>query len=260
MRIGIFAIRDIKAGEALSYDYQFETREENIFKCFCESANCRGTMAPAKNKKAKFNQFIYRMQQKFCYISDENEETSNNVAVDKVKIPSDPNALLIADLSDSSVSLLCGECTDSKLKDADLSLSEDENKMHVPSLSSTVSTDVETASSSLGSTSTVFYGRVVGKLKDSESLLQGQLIASQSSVLKINESALNDMSAKDRRKLIEMGRIECNRRIEESLNLGKQFSRSYVSRNLPGDSIHEVVVVYIHSDSLLFISCTNCTD
>ena len=50
-RIGIFAIRDIAAGEPLSYDYQFDTQEENIFACRCGSSNCRGTMAPKKKEE-----------------------------------------------------------------------------------------------------------------------------------------------------------------------------------------------------------------
>lgn len=48
MRIGIFAIKDIKPGEPLSYDYQFDTMEAEHFKCYCGSENCRGTMAPRK--------------------------------------------------------------------------------------------------------------------------------------------------------------------------------------------------------------------
>ena len=40
--------RNIAAGEALSYDYQFDTNEEDIFKCYCQAYNCRGTMAPRK--------------------------------------------------------------------------------------------------------------------------------------------------------------------------------------------------------------------
>ena len=40
--------RTIAAGEALSYDYQFDTNEEDIFKCYCQAYNCRGTMAPRK--------------------------------------------------------------------------------------------------------------------------------------------------------------------------------------------------------------------
>jgi hypothetical protein len=47
-RIGIFALRDIPAGEPLSYDYQFDTQEQNIFQCHCGKPRCRGTMAPKK--------------------------------------------------------------------------------------------------------------------------------------------------------------------------------------------------------------------
>lgn len=65
MRIGIFAIRDIAKGEALSYDYQFDTREENVFNCHCESIKCRGTMAPAKSGTYKTNQMLFKMQQKY---------------------------------------------------------------------------------------------------------------------------------------------------------------------------------------------------
>jgi hypothetical protein len=48
MRIAICAIKDIAAEEPLSYDYQFETNEEDIFKCYCKTEKCRGTMAPKK--------------------------------------------------------------------------------------------------------------------------------------------------------------------------------------------------------------------
>jgi len=50
LRIGICAIRDIQPGEALSYDYQFETSEEDVFKCYCKTSACRGTMAPKKKQ------------------------------------------------------------------------------------------------------------------------------------------------------------------------------------------------------------------
>lgn len=49
-RIGIFALRDIAPGEALSYDYQFDTNEAETFKCYCGTDKCRGTMAPKKKK------------------------------------------------------------------------------------------------------------------------------------------------------------------------------------------------------------------
>lgn len=54
-RIGIFALRDIAPGEALSYDYQFDTKESETFKCYCGTAKCRGTMAPDKKKKIQFD-------------------------------------------------------------------------------------------------------------------------------------------------------------------------------------------------------------
>ncbi|KAF1330171.1 Histone-lysine n-methyltransferase, partial [Globisporangium splendens] len=47
-RIAITALKDIKAGEELSYDYQFHTKQAMEWKCHCKSKNCRGTMAPEK--------------------------------------------------------------------------------------------------------------------------------------------------------------------------------------------------------------------
>ena len=55
-RIGIFAIKDVLAGDFLSYDYRLETPEESIFGCECSSINCRGTLAYSHlvlNKKRK---------------------------------------------------------------------------------------------------------------------------------------------------------------------------------------------------------------
>jgi DNA-directed RNA polymerase subunit K/omega len=51
IRIGIVAIKAIKKGEALSYDYQFDTQQEDVFKCYCQANNCRGTMAPRSRKR-----------------------------------------------------------------------------------------------------------------------------------------------------------------------------------------------------------------
>jgi hypothetical protein len=52
-RIGIMATKDIAAGEPLSYDYQFDTQEENMFTCYCGKAKCRGTMAPKKKEEER---------------------------------------------------------------------------------------------------------------------------------------------------------------------------------------------------------------
>lgn len=47
-RIAITALKDIKPGEELSYDYQFHTKQAMEWKCHCKSKKCRGTMAPDK--------------------------------------------------------------------------------------------------------------------------------------------------------------------------------------------------------------------
>jgi len=44
-RIGIFAMVDIPAGTALSYDYSFSTNEHGRFRCKCGSARCRGSLS-----------------------------------------------------------------------------------------------------------------------------------------------------------------------------------------------------------------------
>jgi hypothetical protein len=49
MRCGIFALRDIAAGEFLSYDYHFDTRHGDRFICCCGSNKCRGTMKGGKD-------------------------------------------------------------------------------------------------------------------------------------------------------------------------------------------------------------------
>ena len=60
IRIGIVAIRDIAKGEPLSYDYQFDTQQADVFKCYCGSHNCRGTMAPKKDRRAQLAQLLTR--------------------------------------------------------------------------------------------------------------------------------------------------------------------------------------------------------
>lgn len=47
-RIAITALKDIPAGEELSYDYQFHTQQAMEWRCHCKAKNCRGTMAPEK--------------------------------------------------------------------------------------------------------------------------------------------------------------------------------------------------------------------
>jgi hypothetical protein len=44
MRNGIYALRDLEAGEFLSYDYHFDTNQKDRFTCRCGAPKCRGTM------------------------------------------------------------------------------------------------------------------------------------------------------------------------------------------------------------------------
>jgi len=55
LRNGIYATRDIKAGEFLCYDYHFDTKNGDMFICRCGSANCRGTMKEGRNLQGDAN-------------------------------------------------------------------------------------------------------------------------------------------------------------------------------------------------------------
>lgn len=52
-RVAIVARRDIKPGEFLCYDYQFDTKDSDKFVCRCGAANCRGTMKGGPNAIAE---------------------------------------------------------------------------------------------------------------------------------------------------------------------------------------------------------------
>lgn len=48
-RAGVFALKEIKEGEELSFDYQWERkRGRSLTKCHCGSVNCRGTIESSK--------------------------------------------------------------------------------------------------------------------------------------------------------------------------------------------------------------------
>ncbi len=47
-RVWIMAIRDIAAGEELTYDYHLYDGDEDAATCHCGAANCRGTMYAAE--------------------------------------------------------------------------------------------------------------------------------------------------------------------------------------------------------------------
>jgi len=51
IRNGIYSTRDIDAGEFLSYDYHFDTKQGDRFVCRCGAPNCRGTMKGGKKSE-----------------------------------------------------------------------------------------------------------------------------------------------------------------------------------------------------------------
>ena len=49
-RIGVFATRNIEAGDNICYDYRLENPESNIFECKCGNSWCRGTLAQSRKR------------------------------------------------------------------------------------------------------------------------------------------------------------------------------------------------------------------
>eukprot|EP01138_Halocafeteria_seosinensis_P004665 gb/GECG01004771.1/.p1 GENE.gb/GECG01004771.1/~~gb/GECG01004771.1/.p1 ORF type:complete len:1590 (+),score=252.34 gb/GECG01004771.1/:1-4770(+) len=51
-RVGIFAIRDIRAQEELCFDYQWQRIGEDRIKCYCGTASCRGYLGAKEDDRA----------------------------------------------------------------------------------------------------------------------------------------------------------------------------------------------------------------
>jgi len=84
MRVGIYSLRDIAPGEFLSYDYQFDTKHGDKFRCRCGAEKCRGTMkggkgedgaAEQKTRKEEWQdaKAAYDRDQKYLEEAEENE-------------------------------------------------------------------------------------------------------------------------------------------------------------------------------------------
>jgi septum formation inhibitor MinC len=52
-RVGIFALKDIKEGEEITFDYQFERKGQIKQVCYCGESNCRGYLGEKKKKEEK---------------------------------------------------------------------------------------------------------------------------------------------------------------------------------------------------------------
>ena len=51
LRIGIFALRDVRSGQEITIDYRFTHFTEDQWKCCCGEPTCTGVMGPQKKKK-----------------------------------------------------------------------------------------------------------------------------------------------------------------------------------------------------------------
>lgn len=75
--VGIFAIKDIKEGEEITFDYRFDSYSTALTKCFCGATNCKGylgvvppTMSPEKWEKS--------LQKLPCVVCGSVEDAENN--------------------------------------------------------------------------------------------------------------------------------------------------------------------------------------
>jgi hypothetical protein len=65
VRVGFFSLRDIKAGEEIVFDYDFQRIGRKRQRCYCGAANCRGVIEPAARKtKAKTEEELESERQK----------------------------------------------------------------------------------------------------------------------------------------------------------------------------------------------------
>ena len=53
IRVGLFAVEDIKPGEELTFNYQFETVGDVQKKCLCGAASCTGNLGGKQKKEEK---------------------------------------------------------------------------------------------------------------------------------------------------------------------------------------------------------------
>lgn len=99
LRNGIYATRDIEAGEFLSYDYKFDTRQGDKFICRCGGKNCRGTMKDGKkdeeialSKKMQWEKAKKEYEKDAAFVAAWVEEQDKRRSHVNFMVPSSTNA------------------------------------------------------------------------------------------------------------------------------------------------------------------------
>lgn len=201
MHIGIFAKREIFPGEALSYDYQFDTQETEVFKCYCGTGKCRGTMAPKTKRDFSGIEFFSKLNQ-----SDLSQHHENNEPMDK-------NSLARRE-SDGT------HLNDNDVVAAVFSIEGDTEDGII---------DHQQAESKVKSDEVALDAQVKTEEHNSQSEIRRQrLLASL------------EISKEDRQELIAQGKALATKWKDEMNDVSQELNRSYVSKYHPGDHIHEV--------------------
>lgn len=74
--VGIFALRDIEAGEELTFDYQFDVYKTPLSKCLCGAVTCKGYLGlmQTENSSTELELNYGQMSCDICKTNYENEE------------------------------------------------------------------------------------------------------------------------------------------------------------------------------------------
>ena len=64
IRVGLFAVDDIKPGEELTFNYQFETVGDVQKKCLCGAPNCTGSLGGKQKKEEKISSAAEKVKKK----------------------------------------------------------------------------------------------------------------------------------------------------------------------------------------------------
>lgn len=76
LRVGLFAIKDIKSGNELTFNYNLECRGDEKTKCLCNSKNCSDYIGVQPNKMIKKK----TIKKRKLISGDDNEELEHKLS------------------------------------------------------------------------------------------------------------------------------------------------------------------------------------